>query len=127
MNAGTLPFYTEAIINRCLSPCNSSPWFTNDPVVMYSANREVIYNVGAVDPDGDSLSYASAPALTDRGVTAPYAYPYNAATFPFLINATLGMNVNQVNGNIRFRSVSTFVSSLAIEITQWKKNALGVP
>ncbi|MBC7382706.1 MAG: hypothetical protein H7296_06875, partial [Bacteroidia bacterium] len=62
-NPGSLNFFTEAIINRCVSPCNSAPAFTNDPVAVTCAGQDFTYNLGAIDPDGDSLSYAFGQSL----------------------------------------------------------------
>ncbi|MCE2740232.1 MAG: hypothetical protein LW669_01965 [Sphingobacteriales bacterium] len=55
-NPGSLNFYTQGTINRCTTPCNSSPTFTNDPVAVTCAGQDFTYNLGAIDPDGDSLT-----------------------------------------------------------------------
>ncbi len=127
VNPSTLPFYIEVILNRCMSPCNSGPMNLHDPIVIFPSGRDMVLNLGAADPDGDSLSYAIAPELTARGVSAPYVYPYSAPNFPFLLHSSIGMNINQQTGNIYFKPLGSFLSSLSIEVTQWGKNGLGVP
>ncbi|MBC7383726.1 MAG: hypothetical protein H7296_12175, partial [Bacteroidia bacterium] len=62
-NPLSLSFFTQATINRCASPCNSAPAFTNDPVAVTCAGQDFTYNLGAIDPDGDSLSYAFGQSL----------------------------------------------------------------
>ncbi|MES2690904.1 MAG: hypothetical protein V4658_10910, partial [Bacteroidota bacterium] len=54
-------FYIQATINindRSGSPCiNNSPVMKNEPVAIFCAGQEYIFNMGAVDPDRDSLTY----------------------------------------------------------------------
>jgi len=84
-NPSSLSFYTEALINRCATPCNSSPTFTNDPVAVTCAGQDFTYNLGAIDPDGDSLSYAFGQSLLSAGSSAPYVSPYSPSVpFPYL-------------------------------------------
>jgi hypothetical protein len=65
MQAGN--FFTEATVNRCQTPCNSAPVFTNDAAALVCAGADFVYNLGAVDPDGDSLSYSFAESLVAQG------------------------------------------------------------
>ena len=124
-----LNFYTEAIINRCATPCNSSPSFTNDPAVVVCAGQDFSYNLGAIDPDGDSLSYAFGPSLTGPGVSAPYVSPYSPTVpLPYLgapaqsppALPPLGISIDATTGDIRFRPMGNFVAMLVIEVKQWK-------
>ncbi|MEQ9442609.1 MAG: gliding motility-associated C-terminal domain-containing protein [Cyclobacteriaceae bacterium] len=56
-NSVNTPFYieTKIVIDGIL--CNSSPVLTNPPVEGAVVGKRFIHNPGAVDPDGDSLSY----------------------------------------------------------------------
>ena len=130
-----LNFYTEAIINRCATPCNAAPTFTNDPVAVVCAGQDFTYNLGAIDPDGDSLSYAYGQSLTNPGASAPYVSPYSPTVpFPYLgaplqsppALPPLGISIDPVSGDIRFRPAGNFVSMLVIEVKQWKTIG-GVP
>ncbi len=134
-NPGSLNFYTEAIINRCATPCNSSPTFTNDPVAVTCAGQDFTYNLGAIDPDGDSLSYAFGQALVGPGSAAPYVSPYSPLVpLPYLgapiqsppAIPPIGINIDAVTGDIRFRPLGNFVANLIIEVRQWKTIG-GVP
>lgn len=51
------PFYIETKISIDAVLCNSSPVLTNPPVEGAVVGRRFVHNPGAVDPDGDSLSY----------------------------------------------------------------------
>ncbi len=49
--AGNTWFYSEAIINRCLSmnPCNSSPVISNDPYAVVCGGQPYVFNNGLID------------------------------------------------------------------------------
>ncbi len=127
-------FYIEAIINRCLSnsPCNSAPFLTNDPVLAICGGQSYQYNMGAIDPDHDSLSFSFTPSLTAANSPVSYSSPYSATQpFPFYAPATaplpLGINCDQNTGDIGFTSsygaAGAFVGIIAVKIKQWKKVA----
>jgi hypothetical protein len=135
VNPGSLNFYTQGTINRCVTPCNSSPTFTNDPVAVTCAGQDFTYNLGAIDPDGDSLSYSFGQSLTAPGATAPYLSPYSAnVPLPYLgapiqsppAVPPIGISIDPVTGDLRFRPMGTFVANLIIEVRQWKMVG-GVP
>ncbi len=128
-NPGSLNFYSEAIINRCATPCNSAPTFTNDPVAVTCAGQDFTYNLGAIDPDGDSLSYGFGQALTNPGSAAPYASPYSPTVpLPYLgapiqsppALPPTGIFIDPVTGDLRFRPMGSFVSNLIVQVKQWK-------
>ncbi len=61
----------DAQLNNTQGP-NSSPRFTTLPTPFYCVNVFQQYNQGSVDPNGDSLVFALAPALEQGGVPASY-------------------------------------------------------
>lgn len=136
LNPGGLNFYSGGTLNRCMAPCNSAPAFTNDPVAITCAGQEFTYNLGAIDPDGDSLSYSFGQSLTGPGVSVPYAPPYSAG-IPFPVRGVrtppipsvtvcdpllpvFGFCIDPVTGDIRFFPEGNFVANLVIEVRQWK-------
>lgn len=128
VSPGGLNFYSQITINRCVAPCNSGPIFTNPPVFLACANQEFMTNLGAIDPDGDSLSYGLGRSLTAANSLAPYVSPFSPTVpFPyagypnqFPPNNSQGIHINPVTGDIRFRPMGEFVSNLVIEVRQWK-------
>ncbi|MEM9673798.1 MAG: gliding motility-associated C-terminal domain-containing protein [Bacteroidota bacterium] len=56
-NSVNTPFYIETQIQIDGILCNNSPVLTNPPVEGAVVGRRFVHNPGAVDPDGDSLSY----------------------------------------------------------------------
>ncbi|MBJ7428398.1 MAG: T9SS type A sorting domain-containing protein [Bacteroidia bacterium] len=126
MQAGN--FYTEAILDRCQTSCNSAPIFSNEAVVQVCSGVDYIYNLGAIDPDGDSLSYAFAPSLQSANTNVSYVVPYSPGfPFPYFgapnANGTfpLGLRIDSSTGEVKFRPLGTFVSYLVIGVTQWRK------
>ncbi|MES2380358.1 MAG: PKD domain-containing protein [Bacteroidota bacterium] len=121
--------YTECIINRCLTSCNNSPIFTNEAVPLVCAGVDYVYNLGAIDPDGDSLSYTFGASLQNPGSSVTYNPPYSAG-YPFAYlgapNASgpypAGLRIDPITGDVMFRPSGAWVSNLVIEVTQWKKS-----
>ncbi len=135
--AGNLTFpttteyvYMETSLNRCTGAVNSSPVLNSAPVVIACSGQDFSYNPGAIDPDGDSLSYKLATALLDFNRPATYSASYNVTSpFPYLGmpyqsngagNTFFGMYVDSITGDVRFRPIGIFYSSFTLEITQWR-------
>ena len=119
-------FYTECIINKCVSSCNSSPAFTNDACAEVCAGVDYVYQIAAIDPDGDSMSYKLVSSMKDRGVPVTYVLPYNENyPFPFFgapnpaVPYPAGLHLNPTNGEISFRPMGSFVANIGLEVTQW--------
>ncbi|MES2655131.1 MAG: T9SS type A sorting domain-containing protein [Bacteroidota bacterium] len=123
-------FYTNAQINRCVSVCNSAPTFSNEAVIMACVGVDYEYNLGAMDPDGDSLSYNLGASLATAGANVNYIAPYSPAyPFPYFgapnANAPLpaGLHIDPNTGNLFFRPTGVFVANLVIEVKQWRNIA----
>ena len=123
-------FYIEASFNKCY--LNSSPVPTNDPIVAICSGQAFQYNMGAIDPEHDSISYSFTPALIGHNTSVSYVSPYSAIhPFPFYAPATapfpLGISCNPTNGDIMFTpsygSGGGFIGVMAVQIKQWKKIA----
>ncbi len=128
-------FYSEAIINKCAGRCNASPVFSSPMDILVCNGVDQNINIGAVDPDGDSLSYALGASLSGPSNSASYVSPYSAtAPFSYLgaplqsppANLPTGIRVDKLTGDIQFRPIGTFVSNMVVEVKQWQKVG-GVP
>ena len=128
-------FYIEALINRCATPCNNSPEFSNDPFAILCGGQAFTFNNGAIDPDHDSLTFAFAPALKDSGTSVTYNPPYSYdAPMPYGTPKNgpfpLGIRCDAHSGDIMFTpsygSSSNFIGVMAIEVKQWR-TINGVP
>lgn len=76
-NSVNLMFFiqTQLTISPFLG-ANSSPILNFPPIDYACINRLFVHNPGAVDPDGDSLSYEITPCRGDNGLPVPgFFYP----------------------------------------------------
>lgn len=79
-------FYAR--LDNTVSPCNSSPQFTNLPQFFNCANMPVLLNLGVVDPDGDSLVIELTNCRSDvspPNTPVTYQAPYSGNS-PFPTN-----------------------------------------
>ncbi|MEI7978990.1 MAG: hypothetical protein WCI53_09120, partial [Bacteroidota bacterium] len=120
-------YFTEAAVNRCAIPCNSAPTFTNDAAALVCSGVDFVYNLGAIDPDGDSLSYAFGQSLQNFNSFVQYIPPFSAGyPFPYFgaPNAgaayPAGLRIDPATGDVLFRPLGVFVSNLVIEVKQWR-------
>ena len=123
--------YLYTSFNRCQSICNSSPVLTTPPPVLVCAGQVFTYNPGAIDAEGDSLSYDLVAPLTAANSPVNFKAPYSANyQFPILGNnpnlpPPLGLSFNHVTGDICFVPTGNFVFAFTIEITEWKRDIYG--
>lgn len=128
---GNTPFYTDAIVNRCLttSPCNSSPKIENQLLVVACSGQNVQFNNGLVDPDVDSLSFEFTPALSAFNTPVNYKSPWSALIpMPYSASANSefpgGIRCDPLTGDISFSPLDTFTENfrgvIAIACKQWK-------
>ncbi len=89
-NSVNAAFYVQSqlIINPFLG-ANSSPQLLNYPIDMGAVGAIFIHNAGAVDPDGDSLSYELFICKCGGGINCP-GYTFPDATNSFSIDAITG-------------------------------------
>lgn len=124
-------FYIDATVNRCSGiPCNSSPVFKSEPLIVACGGETVTFNNGAFDPDHDSLSFAFAPALQGFNTPVTYTPPFAADkpmpwTGAWNDPAPAGIHCNAQTGEITFTPSNTSGSDIygvvAIEVKQWKQ------
>ncbi|MEX0968787.1 MAG: T9SS type A sorting domain-containing protein [Bacteroidia bacterium] len=124
------PMYFEAIINGCLSSPNSSPELA-DPVLITCAGSCVIGNMGAIEPDGDSLVFSLVPPLNASGTPVSYYSPYSydkPLYFNGFPNANLppspplcrGFALDPVTGSYIFRPMQSQVTVWSWGIEEYR-------
>jgi len=76
-NSVNTPFYIETVL--VIDPffgCNETPVLTNPPIDRACIGVAFLHNAGAVDPDGDSLSYEFTIPKMDQDIpVVNYRYP----------------------------------------------------
>jgi len=124
-------FYTTANLNKCVTPCNSSPDFTNPPVAIICQNQDFVFNNGALDTidSGDSLSYELVAGLQGAGSQVSYTgqfSPTRPLTFFGFPNQNLswpaGFRLDPLTGDLLFRPTQVNqVAIVVIEVKEWRK------
>lgn len=121
-NSVNIPFHLESLLIISSSTgSNSSPVLTNAPIDQATIGVCFYHNVGAVDADGDSLSYEITPCRVGNGQTIPgYSYPDAGFNGTFTINPLTGL--------LTWCSPQFLDEyNIAIIVKEWRKNSSGIP
>ncbi len=126
-NTGVSTMQLEATLNNTLT-ANSSPQYTTIPTPFYCLNVDQQYNQGAVDDDGDSLSFSLAHAMNgdpnNPANSGPvgYIYPYQD-TLP--VGTGPGdFSFNPLNGQMNF-TPSVVQNSLVVnQVNEYRDGVL---
>jgi len=111
-------WYISAKLNNLVAPCNSSPSFSNIPIVMVSNNQLVTYNHGAVDIDGDSLAYSFFAPKTSTNSTVTYVSPYDSANF---LSSSIPISIDSITGQITFKPNQSLITVTGVKVEEWRK------
>jgi hypothetical protein len=133
---GQPSFWIQATINifdRSGNPCsNNSPVMKNEPVAIFCAGQEYVFNMGAVDPDRDSLSYQIIKSLQSANTPVNYNSPYSEK-YPFPLVSTLPPHsafpgspfvvLDTASGDLSLNALNTSTQpiggDLSVRIFQW--------
>src|SRR5206468_359523 len=118
---GSNTFYIYATLNNTISPCNSSPTFTNKPVPFSCLGQQFQFNHGAVDPDGDSLVYTLVDPMQTATNPVSYINPYSA-TNP--LNSVPALQFNTATGDILFNPQQLQVTVMAVLVQEYRNGVL---
>lgn len=128
-------FYIEAMLNKCITPCNSSPVFSTDPIAIICTGQCLAFNQGATDPDGDSLVYS---------LTVPMNYPEHPVYYrpPYSYKKPLyfdgmpdedlswdppdckGFHLDSASGDLFFRPTRNEVTVMAVLVQEYRDGEL---
>ena len=130
-NSSSVDLYSGVTKIDLTVGCNSSPVFSELPVPYVCLNQPFVFNQGATDIDGDSLSYSLGPCWdysdvpgqfpNGTPVIVPYQPPYSA-TNPMASNPPL--SVDPITGDISMFPTQIQKATLCIYVTEWRN---GVP
>lgn len=112
-------FYIESeIVIDVQSGGNTAPTLLNPPIDNGCINQVYVHNPGAVDPDGDSLSYSIVACKTMGGQTIPgFVQPNLVAT------ASSSLEIDERTGTLRWTTpVLQGEYNIAIRIEEWRYN-----
>ncbi|MEL7427671.1 MAG: hypothetical protein AAFN81_32060, partial [Bacteroidota bacterium] len=117
---GTGIFTGQTRIDLTLTPCNSSPFFQNKPVPYICAGQLFTFNQGAIDPDGDSLSYSLGTCFDE--LNTPVIYN-NGHSPNQPMGPTWDVTVNPLTGDVTMTPSPTgavVVGVMCIVVTEWR-------
>ena len=110
-------FYIYATLNNVVSPCNSSPTFSNKPVPFLCLGQQFCFNHGAYDVDGDSLVYKLITPKQTASTNVVYNAPYDAYN---PLNSSPATNFNSLTGDICFNPQALEVTVMAVLVEEFR-------
>ncbi len=117
----------EAKLNNLAGP-NSSPTFTTLPTPFYCVNLAQQFNLGAVDPDGDQLSFALVPGLNGQvggglgGGTVTYVAGYSATSPLSVVSGSFSFSPS--TGQMSFTPNMIQTSLVVVEVQEVRNNVV---
>ena len=110
-------YYQFATLDNLTAPCNNSPYFTAPPLPYFCLGQPACFNLGVVETDGNTLSYALVSAYQTGTTFVTYAGGYSG-TAPIT-----GMTINAVTGQVNFTPTALGDFVVVVQVTE--KDALG--
>ena len=118
--------YVETTINTLLAPCNSSPQFSNVPVLYTCAGQQTFYNHGFSDPDGDSLVFTL--VNPHDNATTPINFVAGlSATNPLVTDPPNSFQFNSSNGQMIFTpdlATGSQVAVISVRVDEYRNGVL---
>jgi gliding motility-associated-like protein len=121
VNPGGENIYIESHLNNVEAPCNNSPTFSNIPVPFVCSGQSYCFNHGAVDVDGDSLSYSLITPETGPNTTVTYIAPYSALQ---PLASSPAVSFNNVTGDICMNPTQIIVTVMAVRVEEWRNGIM---
>ena len=118
---GSSTFYIYATLNNLITPCNSSPTFSNKPVPFICRGQQYCFNHGAYDTDGDSLVYQLITPKQTAGTNVNYIAPYNASN---PLNSLPATSFNAATGDICMTPQALEVTVMAVNVLEYRNGVL---
>ena len=109
-------FHVTSTMNSATDNCNTSPTVTSQPEPYVCIGQPVSYNLGAYEPDGDSIVYTLVPATDQNNTNLTYGFGYNA-TSPIP-----GASINPQTGTVTFTPNTLGAFIFVIRITEYDSN-----
>lgn len=121
-NPGGEEMYLQATLDNLNNPCNSSPVLSNDPVPYVCVGESFCFSHGAIDADGDSISFSQIVPL-DQGTTDPVNYTggFNESQ---PVSSNPAITFNQTTGEICMTPSNIEVSVTALVVEHWSNGNL---
>lgn len=132
-NQETQHYYNNSVLNLCKINNNNSAVTQASPLQILYTNEPVRYNIEAMDPDGDSLSYELVkakispelfiqypPGKNEKEPLTPYCPPQ--CTINKYANPPTGIYFNTRTGELVFTPFKEDESGIfVIQVNEWRK------
>ncbi len=127
LNSGSTVMQLQAALNNATSP-NSSPNYTTIPTPFYCLLEDQQYNQGAIDSDGDSLSFSLVSAVNASPANPLYSPSVNYAS-PFSGAFPLGTIPGQftfsvLNGQLTFTPSGVQNALIVNQVSEYRNGVL---
>ncbi len=120
-NPSSSTFYIYASLNNTISPCNSSPTFSNKPVPFLCLGQQFCFNHGAYDADGDSLVYSLITPKQTATTNVQYHSPYTANN---PLNSSPSTTFSSSSGDICLTPQALEVTVMAVLVKEYRNGVL---
>jgi len=118
-NAQSYDLYLETELDNLNTPGNSSPYFTTLPIFYACSGQPVIYTPGAVDIDGDSLSYSLVAPKDNSSTNVPYVIPFSAA-YPLSTSPPNNFTLDPISGQMNFTPNGPQVGIVTVLVEEFR-------
>lgn len=118
---GASTFWIYASLNNTISPCNSSPTFSNKPVPFLCQGQQYCFNHGAFDADGDSLAYELITPYQTATTTVNYLSGFNANN---PLTSSPATQFNTATGDICLTPQNLEVTVMAVLVKEYRNGVL---
>ncbi len=115
---------SQTTLNTNITPCNSSPQFSNPPVPYICEGQPYVFNQGATDAEGDSLSYSLGPCFDEFDNQVSYGAGYSPGQ---PLGPTWDVSINSATGDITVLpnpTGSRVVGVMCVYVEEWRNGAL---
>lgn len=94
--ASSTNFYVTTQVNTATDNCNTSPTVTAQPIPYVCRDTPISYNLGASEPNGDSIVYTLVDAIDPNGNSLNYTGGASGAV------PIAGATINPLNGTVTY-------------------------
>lgn len=117
---GQPQFFVTTQLNTATDNCNTTPIVTAQPEPFVCINQPVTYNLGASEPNGNTIVYSFAPGQTSFTNNVPYTAPYNLGN-P-INTSTGGATIDPVTGTVSYTPDQTGAWVIVIRMEEYDVN-----
>jgi len=114
-------YYIETVINPDNIPANNSPKFNAFPALFVTDSALHNLNLGAIDPDGDSLVYSLVQPKNSPNDTVPYASGLSPSK---PIYSTTPIAFDSSTGELEVTPVGPATYTIAVKVEEYRNDEL---